>query len=193
MFGACKKNNQNGASARVVDGKLILSFPEALTPIVWQMDLTDAKSSSFEVVQDNDTYALISKKSGAQKKETIAPFAGRDDAVNALMATSRALENAHGQIREHTSANTNTQASAQAPVHHYVPAQQNKGGALKWVLIFGGIIVIVMLLMMANAMQPRNATSLASASGGYNNQTQTESASTSSGVPVSADDFLRSR
>ena len=37
------------SSARVVDGKLILSFPHALTPVVWQMDLSQTKASALEV------------------------------------------------------------------------------------------------------------------------------------------------
>ena len=162
MFGQSNKNQGNAASARVVDGKLILSFPQALTPIVWQMDLSDAKSSAFEVIQDNDNYTLISKKQGGQKKDVIAPFAARSEAVDALMATSRALENAHGQIR---TANGNAAPETiSAPVHNYVQPDNNKskGGALKWVLIIACFAAVVVLLIMANSLQPRSPNSVAS-------------------------------
>lgn len=94
MLKSLRNKNHNDANASVVDGKLILSFPEAITPIVWQMDLNDAKSSSFEVTNDGDHFALVTKKQGAQKKESIAPFSTKEQAVAALMATSSALKTA---------------------------------------------------------------------------------------------------
>ena len=38
--------------ANVVDGKLILSLPEAATPVIWQMDLEQAQSCALEVKED---------------------------------------------------------------------------------------------------------------------------------------------
>ena len=52
MIAALKNiSNKNGASANVVDGKLILSFPHAQTPVLWQMDLAQAKASAIEVLK----------------------------------------------------------------------------------------------------------------------------------------------
>ena len=51
MISALKKMHKNNASASVVDGKLILSFPHAQTPVIWQMDLAEAKASALEVLK----------------------------------------------------------------------------------------------------------------------------------------------
>ena len=50
------------ASAKVVDGTLILSLPDAISPVVWRMELGHAKSSAIEVrEQDNGTFMLTLK------------------------------------------------------------------------------------------------------------------------------------
>lgn len=178
------------ASANVVDGKLILSFPEALTPIVWQIDLNDAKSSAFEVIEDNAQYKLTSKKQGAQKKETIAPFATKDKAIEALMATSHALAHAHGQINQSTKQASNAN-NASAPVTYALPYEQKKSGGTKWIFTIIAVVLIAGLFMMANSMQPRSPSSVGGVSS--QNEASRTNASSSAGVPVSADDFLRSR
>jgi hypothetical protein len=205
MFASLKKSQETtrNANAVVVDGKLILSFPEAITPIVWQIDLQDAKSSSFEVVEDKDGFALTTKKQGAQKKDVIAPFAQKQDAVNALMATSYALQGAHGKISglsvassDNSASNAAKHAAAQSLPHGYAPLiiEKSKGGFGKWLIVIIALILIVMMFSMMSAMQPRVPGSVDNAAG-FGNRTAAGGtpASESSGVPVSADDFLRSR
>jgi hypothetical protein len=196
MLARLKGDMKQAKAAIVVDGKLILSFPQAITPIVWQMDLADAKSSSFEVVQEDGVHALVTKKQGAQKKDVIAPFQTREDAVTALMATSEALASGHGHLRSDNFSN-----AAQTPVHTIVspayshPAPAKKGGVMKWI---GAILILAVLLGLISAMaslRPRIPSSVDNAAGfgGASNTASTADPATSAGVPVSADDFLRSR
>ncbi|MFN3700455.1 MAG: hypothetical protein ACK4VI_02920 [Alphaproteobacteria bacterium] len=205
MFASLKKSQETArnANAVVVDGKLILSFPEAITPIVWQIDLQDAKSSSFEVVEDKDSFALTTKKQGAQKKDVIAPFAQKQDAVNALMATSYALQGAHGKISglsvagsDNSASNAAKHAPAQSFPHGYAPLiiEKSKGGFGKWLVVIIALILIIVMFSMMNAMRPGAPGSVDNAAG-FGNRAGAGGtpASESSGVPVSADDFLRSR
>ena len=191
-----KNKHHDDANASVVDGKLILSFPEALTPIVWQMDLSDAKSSSFEVTNDGDNYALVTKKQGAQKKESIAPFSTKDQAIAALMATSSALKNGHGHIYPSGAAQP---AQAMPQTIYHMPSQtaQNKGNAGKWIVAILCLLVIGFLFMMLANMQPRIAGSGGNTSAGNTTASAGGSAASgagnSAGVAVSADEFLRSR
>lgn len=203
MFAQLKK--EKNARASVVDGKLILSFPEAITPIVWQMDLADAKSSSFEVTQEEGTFALVTKKQGAAKKDVIAPFHNKEDAVTALMATSSALENAHGQIRViggNSSAGHLADALPQVPHHnspsyYAAPAHKKTGGAFKWIIGLVILFVLVTLIVMTMNMRPRIPASVDNAAG--LNAPRASAPETSgnaaeqAGVPVSADDFLNAR
>lgn len=194
MLNAFKQKHHNDANASVVDGKLILSFPEALTPIVWQMDLSDAKSSSFEVVEEGKNFALVTKKQGAQKKESIAPFSTKEQAIAALMATSSALKNGHGHIAAPSSAAAHSAQPHAQTVYHMPPqAAQQKGSAGKWAVAILCLLVIGFLFTSIANMQPRIAgggdgASRTSASAGAG-----ANAASSAGVAVSADDFLRSR
>ena len=51
--------------AKVVDGVLILSLPDADSPVVWRMELGKTKASAIEVRAENDNgetvHALIVK------------------------------------------------------------------------------------------------------------------------------------
>ncbi|MFP4313578.1 MAG: hypothetical protein ACLFR0_04540 [Alphaproteobacteria bacterium] len=193
MF-ANKVKNISRTTANVVDGKLILSFPDAITPIVWQIDLHDAKSSAFEVVEEDGQFKMISKKQGAQKKEVIAPFATKESAVEALMVTSDALARAHGHIHNAQPSNNNNGAASPATQPHNViyshAAPQAKKGGKGWIFALVSLVLIIGLFTMANTMQPRSPSSVQNASG---TDDFGQNASSRAGVPVSADDFLRAR
>ena len=77
-----KKTNKR-ASAKVVDGKLILSLPDALTPVVWQMDLAHAKASALEVRCNNEAMNAYTLTLKTPKGETIevAAFDERENAM----------------------------------------------------------------------------------------------------------------
>src|SRR5688500_11156310 len=93
------------SSAKVVDGALILSLPDALSPVVWRMDLGHVESSALEVrPQDNGTY-MLTLKTPREDLHNIAPYSSRGPAVKALMAASRALEHGQGRSRPAAVAN----------------------------------------------------------------------------------------
>lgn len=202
MFAQLKKDTHTPAI--VVDGKLILSFPNALTPIVWQMDLVDAKSSSFEVVSEGDSFHLATKKQGGQKKDVIAPFATKEDAVSALMATSQALASAHGQIRQNIGAESGYALSgAPAMTHAVLPpvygasqAPQKRGGFIKFIIAILVILVLLGLFSAMLSMRPRAPSSVDNAASLSRSNAQSQTSAnpaSSAGVPVSADDFLRAQ
>lgn len=179
-----KKKTQT--SARVVDGKLVLSFPEAITPVVWQMDLDQTKASALEVRENKEegSFVLVLK---TPRGETInvAAFQQKADAVQGLMAASHALENAWGQIRPGRVSDTPKQDNkplAAAPKHIH------KEGGSKWIGTIIGIVFILILLSIWNSTSLRAPSSI-----GGNTQASAGNAQQSTGVPVSADDFLSGR
>ena len=176
------KATKTGNSAKVVDGKLILSLPGAQTPVVWQMDLDQAKSSALEVVDNKGEASALSLKTLSGKITEVARFAEREHAIDALMEASKALENAHGQIR---SASEGTAANTMAP------HAKKKGGAKKWVL---GILALVALWIgysiIITSMQPQLLNAPSASTTSMDNGAAS-AAKQSQGVPVSADDFLR--
>jgi len=177
------RKKETNASARVVDGKLILSFPDAKTPIVWQMDLTQAKASALEVLEDEANNAFVLKvKTPKGESIDVATFDQRSHAIEGLMAASVALENAHGHIQTGQSGQTtinNAQSSA---------SPQKKSGKSKILGVFLAIIALFIFFTIWSSIIPRSVNT-------GNNQTLSSSGQTSpqtsSGVPVSADDFLK--
>lgn len=176
------------SSASVVDGKLILSLPDAATPVVWQMDLEQAKSSALEVREDTKTgrFALALK---TQKGETvdIASYEEKTSAVQALMVTSRALENAHGKIRP---AAANSQDAAPGAPRYaaqggFAPAQPQNSSKASAIL---AVLLIVFLFMAWAFTIPKASDTIA-----RNRSAATGAPTTDTGVPVSADDFLSNR
>lgn len=179
------KKHETNASANVVDGKLILSLPDALSPVVWQMDLTQAKASALEVLhnEDKEQHSLNLKNPKGETIE-IAVFEERNHAVEGLMAASGALENAQGQIRPggtNTNGATNTTPRVQTK-----NAPQNIRG--KWIGAILALVVLFILFTIWSSIVPRpigTSTSGTASTGSVSNPQE------SSGVPVSADDFLR--
>lgn len=179
-----KITGQNTASARVVDGKLILSFPHARTPVVWQMDLSEVKASALEVLENKnkDGHTLTLKTPKGEKLDA-AEFENRQDAVNGLMAASHALENAHGNIRP--AKNTDNQGKTAANTN----ANPAKPG--RWVAGLLGLALLVALFGAWSATAPQTPNSYRPQGTLSPTAANAQSAAANAaGVPVSADDFL---
>lgn len=173
-----------GASAVVVDGKLILTMPDAMTPTVWQMDLEQAKSSALEIVEDKKrkAFVLVLRNIKGESIE-VAPYEEKDVAVCALMMTSQALQGAQGRIKPQAVSSLPLQAQY-FPQNMSPRAEEksNKFGA------FLAVTLIILLLLIWVMSVPREADFAAgteSTGSGVAQPGQVQG-----GVPMSADDFL---
>ena len=186
MFSALKsKSDKTQASASVVDGKLILSFPHAQTPVLWQMDLAQAKSSALEVLKlgKGETYSLTLKTQKGEQVQ-VASFDNREDALEGLMAASDALKNAHGNIL--IAANEDKKVALS-------PAARKKQSKGQWITGIVAIVALALLFGLWGATSPKTPSSISTTSPAAGTTTQTTSGSSAaetSGVPISADDFL---
>jgi len=174
-----KEKHQNNAS--VVDGKLILSFPNAKTPVVWQMDLAQAKASALEVSDlKKDGFALVLKTPKGEVTQ-IAAFDEKEQSVDGLMAASKALESGGGQINP----------TASSVPYRAISKPVGSGFWKKFFIVIGvlvAIYIVLNILLVTMTLQPP--------SGIQNNAHEAAGAppsQTPSGVPVSADDFLKRR
>lgn len=188
---AKKEQSAPTSSASVVDGKLILSLPDAATPVVWQMDLEQARSSALEVREDaaSGRFVLALKTQKGENVD-IASYEEKAAAVKALMTTSKALENAHGKIRPVSAVSGgNDGANAQqyaAPVNHRAPAQQNSSVASA---ILAVLLIVILISAWAFSI-PKASDTIARA---RSTNTGASAGPTDTGVPVSADDFFNKR
>ena len=177
-----KKKQETDASARVVDGKLVLSLPDAVSPIVWQMDLTTVKASALEIThnEEKNTHTLTLKTIKGENAE-VATFKTRAHALEGLMCASNALEGAQGQIR---------QAEEQGASHSANTHGTQKKGAKRTVLkVILALLALYIVFTIWSFTLPISQTSGNSVS----NTASSTSAQSSSGVPVDANDFLSGR
>jgi hypothetical protein len=79
------------STAKVVDGSLILSLPDATIPVVMRLSLEEAKSAAFTVIEKDNKFILRVTLSEKDSRD-IAPYEEKEKAVSALMAASSALE-----------------------------------------------------------------------------------------------------
>lgn len=168
-------NKKQKNRANVVDGKLILSLPDAINPVVWQMDLNETKSAALEVEAGKENHALKLKGTGS-KSTTIANFVTKEDAVKTLIIAAESMEKAHGKINQNQAGQETFAVKA-------------KSGVLKKTfMIMGGLAILFVLssfLMVLTGLSPNvpqtsNEQSFAAPGQNDNN-----------GVPMSADDFLK--
>ena len=176
------------ASASVVDGTLILSLPDALTPVIWRLELGQARASAMEVRDREDGSFVLLLKTPRGDVNDIAAFSSRGRAVAALMTISRAMEQAHGQIRPPAANDGDSYNPSRlpVPVHGGHGSQKKKRNGKNILAGMVAVALIVILLGTLINLGPIPAGPLPSASPAAGDASQT-------GVAVSADDFLKNR
>ena len=168
------------SSAKVVDGVLILSMPDAISPVVWQMELGQSKSSALEIKNSDSGEFILTLKTPRQDVLDIARYASKDIAIKALLVTSQALEKAQGQLK---SAPQNNQHSPLYPVPAISHYQSEYGfwtffkKTLSFLAkIMGGIIIIVVVFFLITKIFFANPSGVTAPS---------------ESKPMSADEFLQ--
>lgn len=184
-----------GASASVVDGTLIISLPQAITPVVWRMELGYVRASALEVRTQEGGLYMLTLKTPKGDVHDIAPFDSRGKAVQALMSVSRAMEQAHGQMRagvansvfvEGSPAATHASSSMAPAPHHHAEPESAKGRFMTGVI--GTVLLLALIAVFMNMGKSGDSTYATS-----QNPAAGSTASVQTGVPLSADDFLNNR
>lgn len=177
-----KKNSQPESSAAISDDCLIVSLPQAIEPTVWRLELDKAKNASFEIQSDEEKFSLVIKKSARSKPDPIGQFETKEDALDALLMVSEALK-AGGGKKPVTTAKKKDKPISEEPLKP--KSSNNNGGTIALIatLIVIGLFYYYWAKLMptVDQIQTQEITSSILNS---NPQSQT-------GVPVSADDFLK--
>lgn len=171
------------STAKVIDGILILSLPDAVSPVVWQMELGQSKSSALEIRETDNDQFVLTLKTPRQDVLDIATYANRDLAIKALLVTSAALEKGRGQLKASPAAGANayplpvvTQSKSTSGVLAVLKKTFVGLAIVAGSLILLGV-VIFLIFSAVNIVMSANSTPSAGVSGGA----------------VSADEFLENR
>lgn len=163
MFAAKKETLRPDAAVR--GDTLVLSLPDAMTPVVWQFDLSSVKASALEV-NPCDGGFMLRLKTPRGEMHDIASYAIRDQAVDVLSLVHRALvtgglSKQRGAIRD----------------EDRVPRRSQWRMAVSGVLIF-----IAVMWVMTSMFPPPSAGGVNAGSGSV--------PVLESGQPMSADEIL---
>lgn len=171
-------SSQNKVS--ISGGKLILSLPEAESPVVWQMDLNEAQASAFTISEDKKKkiFSLVSKGKG-EVEELIAGFKNKDEAVAVLLMASEALQNGAAPA-------ASVDAPAAVNQNDVTVVKKDKSDTYGALIAFALIVVLFSVWMISASSNVQDVTGVSSVAQSNQNVAPRES----SGVPVSADDFL---
>ncbi len=181
------------STAKVIDGTLILTLPDAVRPVVWQMQLGQTKSSALEVREEADGNFMLMLKTPRADVIEIAPFSSREKAVKALLAVSRALEKAQGQLSSY-SGNAAYPVPALIPCSRFGWLGRLFRGALMILLAF--IMLVFLIAGTIWVVSPaRDEMDMPSESAETMPTLPEQPASIDQtvGKPVSADDFLNAQ
>jgi len=179
------KKNSNSTqtnTASVKDGHLILSLPEADSPILWRKDLKEIGSATFQIKKEKDLFSLILKKQKGTT-EKISSFDNKELAVTALNIASQALLDGETASPAATSKKRTANETAAAP---------KKKGFPKWLIILLILIGIIALYIYSLSQMP-NRIVMNDAATPQSNTSNVAPAQNTTGVPMSADDFLNGR
>ncbi len=166
------------SSANVTSGTLVLSLPDAQSPVVWRMELGEIKEAAFEIQDtDNGNYILAMKKPET-KPQQIASFDNKAKALKALMSTSRAMK----QVQSAATIVANDDGSGSTVT---VPQEKKSGQFIAGII---GVIILGALIFGLTQIGPKVQRSTTSSG-----STSTNASPGAPGVPVSADDFLKNR
>ncbi len=178
MIKSAMMNEKLVPSAKIIDGILVLTLPDALRPVVWQMELGQTKTSAVEVREQNDGTFILMLKTGRQDVQEIAPYASRELAVRALLTLSKAMEGAQGRLR---GANNNLN-----PNHLPALIPQTEEGRSKAGRMIAGVLILLALAFFFTRMTPSPTTSLPT-------DNAPVAAPAKIGEPQSAEDYLNAQ
>ncbi|PZO87667.1 MAG: hypothetical protein DI626_03480 [Micavibrio aeruginosavorus] len=182
------QNDTYSATAKVVDGNLIISLPDAVNPVVWRMELGSVKASALEVRKGAaEGQSLLVLKTPKGETHEIAPYDSREKALAALMEVSNALQSAEGRMAPSSSPSQFT------PVNNNQPARaqhQDKANPVKWLIALGAVLAVIVLFAFLGTLGAPEMSSGVSDSATVTGPAGNNS-SGESGVPQSADEMLK--
>lgn len=85
---------KNKASAKIDNGRLILSMPDAETPALWMLDMSDALTTVIRVEADKQGLYVLKKHGGKGAPETIGVYRNKMHAICTLNTITRTLDKA---------------------------------------------------------------------------------------------------
>lgn len=131
-----------GPSAKLSGQTLVLSLPDALTPVVWSLDLAKDGHGSISLHKDEETREFMLIYSAAKKSASpieIARYSERGKAVRALVKATEGLEKSGGYFEGQEDGAPGT----------YAYARKRRSVLSQWLFTMIGVVLLVGLFMLS--------------------------------------------
>ena len=189
MFSLFDKDKPKAA---VREGMLVVSLTNAVSPVVWRLDMRQVTASALEIRENDDgNYDMVLKTQKGDMNH-IATFDDRQKAVKALKVVMQAIEEAPFSALKVNSPGYSVPSSptfshgeeTRSAVSPDIPGKMSSKGRPVLAGVIGACVIVLIIVLMGvmggGQRMPANL------------QPSSASAETV-GAPVSADDFLRAR
>lgn len=166
-------------TASIADGHLVLSLLDAQAPKIWRMDLNKIGTATFELKSEKDsetTKLILKPKKGTA--EIIAAFDTKDAAFDALTIASDALNYKQVSIKQRSEKDITSKQMSDT----------SQSSSKKWILLLIGFVTIILLYVYMTTLIPQTTIGFEQTPD-INSQS---SGNSTTGVPLSADEFLGS-
>lgn len=176
-------NSPLRSSAVIVGGDLVLTFPEALSPVIWRMDIDRMRSSVIEILPQADTAdVLLTVKTTSGESFDIARFADKTKALEAFAQISKAMREPQ-VMGSAIGVDSGLSVPPSLPTH---PAYSSSSfsGFVKWGIALLGVVLVVYLFSYIGSLAPRFEEGGSVTVGQSAEDDQ-------SGVPLSAESYLK--
>lgn len=172
------KKDTPSKSVSVTDNHLVLSLTHTENPVIWRMALDEIGTAVFSIKKGKNKSELILKqKKGSE--EIIASFDQEQEALEVLSDISKKLINPQEKNKSGKSNASNQNSQTET---------DKKTEAAKWGIALILVFIIIGLYWYLTSLIPQQVSDInqATASG-----TETSSPQTTTGAPVSADEYLK--
>lgn len=184
------------SSAKVVDGRLVLSLMNAVKPVVWQFDISVVQSSAIELRETNGGETTLVIKSPNQPQHDIASFETPAAAMHVLGLIGRAMERAMGQMHTTQSGTYPPPAIIPQPLFTGIKGAVLKGIGnilMTFLVLFLLVIAIIWFIPLSGSPDQQQYPSINQSE---QNLIQDKSNTTTlapAGTSQSADEFLNAQ
>lgn len=85
--------NYKYPTAKISDNKIVLSLPDAMTPVVWVMDVHETGTFVMKIDQnENGQYILQKISENGKKSDDIAYYASQNKAIRAMTILTKIMD-----------------------------------------------------------------------------------------------------
>lgn len=139
-------------TAKVTQGVLTLSLPNASQPVIWRVNVSDIKALSLKIVCQGEQYSIVAGSSSSELQgQVIAVYNTKEAALQVLLIASQALDSVNNiDLSQHMQSNYDTSfEQIKKPVFQSRPENKKIKHIIKPLLYIISVLILSVILLFA--------------------------------------------